>query len=154
MRGHDQCEARTSASTTPRCYCEKWTQYIFWSTKSWRTGNDYDIGLCEIKLGDTSKPPKPAARKHFTAVAQRYGAFSDNIEIFAEFVGEGSRPTRVLSELTVLWHAVNELDSSSFRPHPAVGEEGLLGPKEGANVALNKVVNLVSEVFTSVLQRR
>ena len=107
-----------------------------------------------MKSGDTSKCYNPDARENFTAVAQRYSGFYDNIGKSAEFVGEGSRPMRVLTELTVSWHAVNELHSSCFRPNPAVGEEGLLGPTEGANVALDKVVNLVSELFPCVLQRR
>ena len=135
----------------------KWTQYVLWSTMSRKTSLQFMTGYCELKVGDTLKLYKPKATKNYTAVAQRYTspkAFSKSISEAAEFEGVGSRPLRVLTELTVSWLTVDALKDHSFLPNPAVGEEGLLGPKEGAKKALAKVVSLVSEHCSCLLVHR
>ena len=135
----------------------RWTQYVLWSTMSRKTRRQFMTGYCELKVGDTLHLYNPAATKNYTAVAQRYTSpkgFSKSISEAAEFEGVGSRPLRVLTELTVSWLTVDALKDHSFLPNPAVGEEGLLGPKEGAKKALAEVVSLVSAHFPCLLTPR
>ena len=58
-------------------------------------------GSCELKVGDTCHLYNPTARKHYTAVAQRYTSppgFFESISEAAEFEGVGLRPLRVLTK--------------------------------------------------------
>ena len=53
-----------SARTISGSYCGTWTEYILWSTVSRKTGKEFDLGSCEMKLGDTRKLYNPGARKN------------------------------------------------------------------------------------------
>ena len=70
------------------------------------------------------------ARTRHSGPAQRYGPHYDQIsdEIFYEYYAA----RYVLTEVAVSWQAYETLEKHDFRPHPSVGEEGLLGPSEKA----------------------